>query len=607
MRLTIGKKLNSLVLLLSFLGIFGVVSLATHLYSEDLSGLLRKNTLDSASLLSGRVRAEMKHLADQARLLGAISFEEFAHPEDQVKFLQETIAQDAQILGIALYRFQEGQAKAQWRIAQPEAAKRFGLATADFEVLDQSTPLNGEQLGKGAVEFAVGRLKGQLPLLRVGIPLVQREDGSFSQFLVLELQQEKWAGLFADATTSTSFLVDRHHRVLASSDPGRFAPGADKAGLSIFKGSKEGRSPSAQLDFLDEEGVAQIGAFQKVGFGDLAIVSQVPLSRTEAAKTLLYRRTSLLAAAFLFLALCVGFFFSQGITRPIGELAHAAGKIASGDFQVRLPVSKKKGRGDEIVEFAQTFNSMAAGLQERDRVKATFAKFHSKDVAEKLLSGEVKLGGERKSAFVFFSDVRGFTAMSEKLQPEALVHILNRYMTRMVRVILAHGGVVDKYVGDAIMAVWGAPIPKLEDPLNALGACLEMRKALSELNVELMRDRLPTLRIGMGLNYGPLIAGNIGSEERMEYTVIGDTVNTASRIESLTKEFGTDLLVSEEVRKQLEGRFIFEKAHEAKVKGKAVPLIVYKVHGFVGPDGKPVLVQTPYSSYTAEKSDKVVH
>ncbi|MCM2278168.1 MAG: HAMP domain-containing protein [Oligoflexia bacterium] len=606
MRLTIGKKLNSLVLLLSFVGIFGVVSLATHLYSEDLSGLLRKNTLDSASLLAGRVRAELKRSAEQARLLGAVSLEEFAHPEDQVKFLQDNLSLDPQLYGLSLYRLRDDKFHAEWRIAQAEAQKRLKLATADFEELDRSAPLDLEAVRAGGVEFAVGTLRS-LPLLRLALPLVQREDGTFSQCLVLELQQEKLGGLFADATTAQSFLVDRRGQVLASSDPVRFAPGQDRAALAIVQGARSGRNPSGQLDFVDEQGEAQIGAFQRIGFGELAIVSQVPLARASSAKTLLYRRTSLLGAAFLFLALCFGFYFSQGITRPIGALATAAGRIAQGDFLVRLPTPRKRGKGDEILEFAHTFNSMAEGLQERDRVKATFAKFHSKEVAEKLLSGEVKLGGERKSALVFFSDVRGFTAMSEKLKPEELVLILNRYMTRMVRIILNNGGIVDKYVGDAIMAVWGAPLSKPDDAYNAVKACLEMRKALSELNIELLRERLPNLRIGMGLNYGPLVAGNIGSEERMEYTVIGDTVNTASRIESLTKEFGTDLLVSEEVRVQVAGRFVFEKAHEARVKGKSQPLIVHKVHGFLGADGRQELVRTPYSEYAAEKSDKVVH
>jgi len=356
---------------------------------------------------------------------------------------------------------------------------------------------------------------------------------------------------------------------------------------------------------MDSEKRMQMAAFHKVGFADLVVVSQIPLSRAQVAAKQLYRRTAFLGGTFLFIALFVGFTFSQSITGPVRALANAARQVSAGDWKVRLPV--KKG-GDEIQQFSETFNQMVSGLEERDKVKQAFQKFHNKEIAEKLISGEIHLGGERKNACVFFSDVRGFTALSEGLDPEALVKILNRYMTKMVRVIIDNGGIVDKYVGDAIMAIWGVPVGKPDDCFRALKACLEMRIALAELNAELIAEGHGALRIGMGLNFGTLISGNIGSEERMEFTVIGDTVNTASRIESLTKEFGTDLLISREVLAQVGDAYIVEKAHEAKVKGKSELLTVFKVHGYVNAaTGEKVLVETAYSSYAAEKSDKVVH
>lgn len=197
--------------------------------------------------------------------------------------------------------------------------------------------------------------------------------------------------------------------------------------------------------------------------------------------------------------------------------------------------------------------------------------------------------------------------MSERMDPEALVSILNRYMTKMVSVIIQYGGIVDKYVGDAIMAIWGVPLSKSDDATRSIMACLEMRRALAEFNAELIAENLPTLKIGMGLNFGPLVSGNIGSEERMEYTVIGDTVNTASRVESLTKEFGTDLLVSKAVLDQTDGRFIVTRTHEAKVKGKSEPLVIFTVQGYRDENGQEIIIQTPYSSYEASRSDKVVH
>jgi adenylate cyclase len=617
MRITIGKKLNTLLIGLQCLSIGGVVVMATRLFTSDLEGLLRKGTLDVSAMLAGRVRSEMKHVYNRVRTLGAASLESFQYDEDRLKFIQDNLAIDSQYIGLGLYRWEQPEAAAPgaptpagsylpaWRILNSDYARKLALGSEDFRKLDEKHPLDFASVGKGNVDFTVAKLKDGTPSLRMAVPFVQRADGTFSQLLAVELHQERLTALFAESSDYGSYLVDRTGRILGSTDPARFPLGENVSALPIFKAMAAGKSQSGQPpDFADRSGEVMMGAYHRVGFADLAVITQVPLARALLAQQQVLRRTAFLAGAFLFLALCLGFVFSQSITGPVQALAAAASRVAQGDFKVRLKV--KKGGGDEIQAFSATFNDMVFGLEERDRVKATFAKFHSKEMVEKVLSGQLKLGGERKFAAVFFSDVRGFTAMSEGMDPEALVKVLNRYMTRMVRVILDHGGIVDKYVGDAIMAVWGVPFSKPDDCERAVRACLGMRVALAELNAELLAEKLPLLKIGMGLNYGPLIAGNIGSEERMEYTVIGDTVNTASRIESITKEFGTDCLISKEVLEFVMGRFVVEKAHEAKVKGKTEPLTVYKVLGYVK-DGKDVLVETPYSSYTAEKSDKVVH
>ncbi|MCC7442608.1 MAG: HAMP domain-containing protein [Bdellovibrionales bacterium] len=608
MRLTIGRKLNGLIVALQLMSICGVVVLAVQLFTSDLEGLLRKGTLDTSSILATRVRAEMKHVAERARTLGAASLEDFKYPEDRLKFLQDNLAVDAQYVALSVYRRDAGGATfaPQWRIVHPEVEKRLSLKADDFKALDTSSPLDLESVSKGGVDFTVARLADGSPILRMALPFVKRSDGSFSQLLVMELQQEKLTSLFAESTSYSSFLLDSRGTVLGSTDPKAFPLGFPMGQSPVFERLRQNKD-SGQIDYTDSEGETQMAGFRAVGFANLAVVTQVPIARARVAQSQLLRRTAFLAGAFLSLALALGFWFSQGITGPIRALADAARRVKDGDFSVRLPSKAKPGaeaQGDEVQQFAGTFNEMVGGLEERDRVKATFAKFHSKEMAEKVLSGELKLGGERKDATVFFSDVRGFTAMSEKMDPEQLVQILNRYMTRMVRVILEHGGIVDKYVGDAIMAVWGVPLSKDGDVERAVRACIDMRISLAELNEELINEGLPVLKIGMGLNHGPLISGNIGSEERMEFTVIGDTVNTASRIESLTKAFGTDLLVSQEVVNQCEGLFVVEKAHEAKVKGKAEALVIYKVNGTIE-EGREVLVETPYSSYPAEKSDKV--
>ena len=164
---------------------------------------------------------------------------------------------------------------------------------------------------------------------------------------------------------------------------------------------------------------------------------------------------------------------------------------------------------------------------------------------------------------------------------------------------------LDKLIGDAILAVWGAPKSSPDDSRNAVKACLMMRSALAELNERRAQRRQVPIRIGMGLHRGEVISGNIGSEERMEYTVIGDAVNQASRIESSTKALGADLLLSEELAQFVQDGFILEEAGIVEVKGKAEPLRLFKVRGFYNELQEPVLMSTPYSDPEAESSEKV--
>ncbi len=183
--------------------------------------------------------------------------------------------------------------------------------------------------------------------------------------------------------------------------------------------------------------------------------------------------------------------------------------------------------------------------------------------------------------------------------------MLNEYFQIMVSIINKHGGVVDKFIGDAIMAVWGAPNTNERDPQNAVKACIEMRSALEKLNIlRQSRGQVP-IKIGIGLHRGEAISGTIGSSERMEYTVIGDTVNQASRIESSTKAFGTDFLLSDSLADFIKDEFIVEEAGRVEVKGKSEPLTLFKVRGFYDEQKNPIIVRTEWSDYEAGDADKV--
>ncbi len=238
--------------------------------------------------------------------------------------------------------------------------------------------------------------------------------------------------------------------------------------------------------------------------------------------------------------------------------------------------------GDELEALASGFNTMVDGLKERDKLRTTFGKYMTSTVMDHLMAGKVALGGESLEVTILFSDIRSFTTLSEKMDPQQLVGLLNEYFTEMVGIVMDEDGVVDKYIGDAIMAVFGAPVPKPEDAVNAVRAAVLMRKALRHLNERLEARGIPPLRTGIGIHTGPVVAGNIGSERRMEYTVIGDAVNLASRLESNTKDLGVNVLISEDTYARVKDAIVARPVKEITVKGRKQPVMTYEVLGLVG-------------------------
>ena len=220
--------------------------------------------------------------------------------------------------------------------------------------------------------------------------------------------------------------------------------------------------------------------------------------------------------------------------------------------------------------------------REKRKMKRLFGQYVSRDVYEQLVTHPelARLGGQRREMTVLFSDIRGFTMVTEQGRPEEIVGMLNEYFTRMVEVVFRHRGTVDKFVGDMVMALFGAPLDDPQHADHAVAAALDMIEELSRLNERWRAEgRIIELDIGIGINTGPMIAGNIGSEQIMSYTVIGDAVNLGSRLESLNKQHGTRIIISDATRQALIDRYVCRPLGEVVVKGKSQPVTIFEVVG----------------------------
>ncbi|HEY9071774.1 MAG TPA: GAF domain-containing protein [Candidatus Ozemobacteraceae bacterium] len=223
-------------------------------------------------------------------------------------------------------------------------------------------------------------------------------------------------------------------------------------------------------------------------------------------------------------------------------------------------------------------------ITKEKRVKSNLTRYMSKDLVDKLTSGagSIELGGTKREVTILFSDIRGYTSLTEKLGPNEIVEMLNDYFSHMVDAIFKYDGVLDKFIGDAIMAVFGAPVPLPDHALRSVNAALEMKRALAEFNASRIASGKVPIKIGIGISTGEVLCGNIGSNKRMEYTAIGDGVNLSSRLESATKLYRAMTLLSEFTHEQVKGHVFTRELDFIRVKGKQKPVRIYELLGEAG-------------------------
>jgi len=302
----------------------------------------------------------------------------------------------------------------------------------------------------------------------------------------------------------------------------------------------------------------------------LCILLQGSLDQALAPYQRLNRALINLFVLALFFALLATLWLSRSISKPLQKLSKNVSLIDQGDYSVRTNLERQ----DELSTLGESINRMAKGLEEKEQVRSLLGKVVSDDIANELLSKELELGGEEKEVTILFSDVRNFTAMCEGASPSAILERLNRYFNLVSKEIEQQGGVVDKYIGDAIMALYGAPVYYENAAERAINSALGMFVALEEINQAFEQEGVARLGMGIGISTGKVVVGNMGSENRLNYTAIGDDVNLASRLEGLTKMYGVPIIVSRGTMKQAQ-QYVYRFVDKVRVKGKQNPVSIY--------------------------------
>ena len=248
--------------------------------------------------------------------------------------------------------------------------------------------------------------------------------------------------------------------------------------------------------------------------------------------------------------------------------------VCEGNLESHVPVVSN----DEFGDLAAGFNAMVDGLRQERVIRGLFGRYVSPQVAEHAIEHGAIPGGQTVEATVLFADIRGFTSLAEQMPADALIALLNRYFTTMATVVTEHGGLVNKFGGDSLLAIFGMPLNPLDDhPARAVQAAVGMYFALQAFNDDQRRRGEPPLHIGIGIATGTVVAGNVGSEDRLEYTVIGDAVNLASRLESMTKSVDAVVLLSEQTARAVQAWATLRYIDEVAIKGKRDPVPVFSL------------------------------
>jgi len=585
-RFSIGAKLVTIITILVLVSLGTITFLVSYMVSQDLEIAAEENNFE----INRRSSAEAEHTLTTVRSNAQILIQVINSAGVNSKLSEQAetffFEENKQIAALV---FQTSDNNAKFLINE----SFFYLRDIDASLVNSYYEKNSDYyqraaFGESAFLNAYSHFSMHLLALFFPMSKGQTSDGYASAGrAVFILFSPEYLNDNLSSGINQSYLINNNGDILIHPDFEMVKTAANISSREDVRMIRESAIRSRQ-DLHDINGVKYFIAFTKLNIGASIVITSIEYRKIFEMINTTTRRNLLLTAAVVFLSILFIWFFSKTISSALKILSNAARKIEGGDFELDL---KPRSR-DEIGFLTTSFQRMSQAL-------SIFGRFTNREIAVKAMRGEIKPGGLPKHATIFFSDIRGFTEKSEiftkefgKGASDKIVFWLNEYFTQMVNCVEKTNGVVDKFIGDAVMAHWGTAYSAgspAKDAFNGVKAALMMRKALVMLNKRRIPDDPgdPPIKIGCGINSGIVTAGQLGSDLRMEYTVIGDPVNLASRIEALNKPLGTDILISESTWNLIKYFFITEEMPSVTVKGKEKPVRIFAVVNHVSVTSGP--------------------
>ncbi|MCS6983792.1 MAG: HAMP domain-containing protein [Leptospiraceae bacterium] len=572
-RFTIKVKLILIISAIIILSLASMIVLASIFFRSDSEKRVQENNLRVTEVLGQRVEAELLAMVANLRT-NALAL---SQSQEKDKIIQLFFQNYPNILFFANASFDGRKVRFSQTLFNQSYLQEVNLDAK--KILDYAERQHTKFAPAFAGDVVMANVSAgfSFPAFAIAAPLEKTETTTILlAFIGLgELQRS-----FAFTGITTTFMIGPTGEVMAHPDEKVVLAAQDFSSLPIVEALLTSKVETGQIRYL-YQGKAYLGSYKKLPLSGLGIVSIVEEDKALEEVYNITRRNIYILVIVLGASILVVFFYARSLTRPIINLTAATREIQKGNFRVNLKPETR----DEIGYLTDSFVKMGLGLEEREKVKQILGAMIDPVVVQEAMRdlAALKRGAER-TITAFFSDVAGFSTISEKLRSEELAALLNEYLSAMTNILKKHEGVLDKYIGDAIVGIWNAPLDVKDHPLKAARASIEMLHKLEELRQYWKKNNLyikeaQEMDIRIGLNYGPAKTGFMGTEALASFTMMGDTVNLAARLEAAAKDYGVNILISEMVQKQIEHEMFTRKLDLVRVKGKNEPVTLYELVG----------------------------
>ncbi|WP_411822386.1 adenylate/guanylate cyclase domain-containing protein [Leptospira sp. 'Mane'] len=575
---TIRLKLISMISVIIVLGLSSMIFLASGFFKDDSEKRIQENNLQLASIIGQKVENEFYSIAYKIHNMATILGQNLSKPQTGV-FVDLFFKNNQDFIYMAVADIEGENLKVTNKIYNEKYLNENNITLETIDLVNSSFAKEFVRAGTGATVVQNVSSGFLSPILGISIPFQTNKGNSL---VLVYVDANEFMKAFQTAGITTTFLINEKGDLLAHPDREMVLASKNLIGSPIVKLLLESKLDNGQNQYTDTDNVSYLGSFKKMGLAGLGIVSTAKESDAFEQVYIIQRRNIYILLIILNLSVIIVFFFSKTISSPIIRLVSATKQIESGNFHVEIKPATK----DEVGILTHSFTGMAHGLEEREKVKSILGSMIDPTVVQEAMIDMAALKrGSEKNITAFFSDVAGFSTISEQLKSEDLAALLNEYLSAMTIILKENDGVLDKYIGDAIVGIWNAPVEVIGHPNKAAKASIEMVRKLADLREYWTKNNLYTqeareMDARIGLNTGPAKVGFMGTDALASYTMMGDTVNLAARLEAAGKDYGVNILISETTKTLIQNEFFTRELDLVRVKGKNEPVKLYELIAF---------------------------